>query len=329
MRLPVRLARRTSRVRSGRKSAVEALLGWWVKRNCRVGKRIAPHTATRTLRPGVGIQRRVRRRRHMEETTGNNSNRVASAYHSSKSASGQHAVLWSRRRRRAARSFLLRVSQVPGGALGAAPHEAVTQQQLADPGRAEPHLRALLQVRCQPCTCPAGERKAQLPRLLLYRLHQQLEIGRCDARGPAGVRRGSQSFQATKTPTAAAVVDRPRRHAQRLSDAAGALSLGTPQNDGSAQGLPPPSLAHCALELAPLGWCQFDAAKIQAPCYFRYPPPRTLRCHPLNGFTLPGLAAPVLRHVRTFKRLCGGLGEILANVLLVVEAAWLLALWQA
>ena len=226
----------------------------------------------------------------MEETTGNNSNRVASTYHSSKSASGQHAVLWSRRRRRAARSFRLRVSQVPGGALGAAPHEAVTEQQLADPGRAEPHLRALLQVRCQPRTCPAGERKAQLPRVLLHRLHQQLEVGRRDTRGPAGVGRRGQSFQATQAPTAPAVVDRARRHAQRLSDEAGALSLSTPQNDGRAQGLPPLPLTHCALELAPLGRCQFDATKIQAPCCFRYPPPGAPRWRPLNGFTLPGLA---------------------------------------
>ena len=89
----------------------------------------------------------------MEETTGNNSN-VASAYHSSKSASGQHAVLWSRRRRRAARSFLLRVSQVPRGALGAAPHEAVTEQQLADPGRAE--LKGLVVGMGQPGTSYLG-----------------------------------------------------------------------------------------------------------------------------------------------------------------------------
>ena len=39
--------------------------------------------------------------------------------------------------------------------------------------------------------------------------------------------------------------------------------------------------------------------------------------------------APVLRHVRTFKRLCGDLGDILAKVLLVVKAAWFLALSQA
>jgi hypothetical protein len=105
MRLPVLLARRTSRSSNGRKSAVVALLGWWVKRNCRVGKRMAPQTATRRFRPGVRIHRRRPRRRHIEETTGNNSNRVASAYHSSKSASGQQAALWSSRRRRAARSF--------------------------------------------------------------------------------------------------------------------------------------------------------------------------------------------------------------------------------
>ena len=76
-----------------------ALWSGWVKRNSRVGKRMAPHTATRRFLPGVGTQRRVPRRRHIEDTTGNNSNWVASAYHSSKWACGQLATLWSRRSR--------------------------------------------------------------------------------------------------------------------------------------------------------------------------------------------------------------------------------------
>lgn len=73
-----------------------------------------------------------------------------------------------------------------------------------------------------------------------------------------------QSSQAVQAPAASAVVDRPGRHSQGTGDAVGALPLGTPQHDSSAQGLAPAAIAHCSLELTPLGWSQFDAVEVAA-----------------------------------------------------------------
>jgi hypothetical protein len=250
---------------------------------------MAPQTATRRFRPGVRIHRRRPLRRHIEEATGNNSNRVASAYHNSKSTSGQQAALCRSLRRRVARSFLLRVSQVPSGEFGAPPHEAVTTQQFADPIGAHTHVRALLQVRCQSRSGPPGEDEAQVSRILLNGLHQQLEVGRRDARWPTRVGSWGQALEPELTPTTSAVVDCPRRNAQCLSDAAGALSLGTPEDNNCAQRLSRKPPSHCILEFTSLRGSQFDDVRMLPHRPRCHPSVGVVSCTPLNGFSCSGL----------------------------------------
>jgi hypothetical protein len=59
--------------------------------------------------------------------------------------------------------------------------------------------------------------------------------------------------QPLEAPTAPAIVNRPRRHAQGSENAAGALALRTHQHDGSAQGLASLALAHSFLEVHAFG----------------------------------------------------------------------------
>lgn len=132
-------------------------------------------------------------------------------------------------------------------------------QQLAHPASTEDHPRALMEVGGKPCSRPAGEGKAKVPRLVLYGLQHQFEVlGRHARRTPrtSGI---GQPFDSEQAPTTSAPVDAPRTHSQGLGDAAGALALCTPQEDGGTQSHALIALAQSPLQAVALGGAQLDA----------------------------------------------------------------------